>query len=136
MGTADKGDWQVGRRPQGVTDILHRRDTGGSAIRVRNMGPDEEDGKGPGQFSVQGCAKTHGEAAASWEGRDGRDLVIPLVGRSNEGGRDLPDTDINPPEAEYGRSVYCNAANSGPVRKGHQAAGRAGTPSVVGIDRG
>ena len=76
----------------------------------------------------------HGEAAAAREGREGWDLVLPFVGRSNEGGRDRLDTDVNPPEAEYGRSIYCDAADSRPVRKGHLAARRAGIPSVVGTD--
>ena len=48
LGAAGKGAWQGGRRPQVVTDILHRCDTGSSALWVGNMGSDEEDGKGPG----------------------------------------------------------------------------------------
>ena len=47
LGMAGKGIWQGGRRPQGVMDILHCRDTGGSALRVGNVGSDKEDGKGP-----------------------------------------------------------------------------------------
>ena len=104
MGTAGKSDWQVRRRPQGVTEILHGRDTGGSALRVGNMGSDEEDGKGLGQFSFQGCAESHGEASAAQEGRDVRDLVLSFIGGSNEGGRDCPDTDVNTPEAESAAS--------------------------------
>ena len=99
------------------------------------MGSDEEDGKGPGQFSVQGRAEVLGEAAAAREGRDGRDLVLTFIVGRNEGGRDRPDTDVNPPEVEYGRAIYCDAADSGPVQKGHQAAGRSGSPAVVGTDR-
>ena len=79
------------------------------------MGSDEEDGIDPGQFSVQGRAEAHGEAAAAREGRERRYLVLPFVDRSNEGGRDRPETDVNPPEAEYGRAIYCDAADSGPV---------------------
>ena len=116
----------------GVTNTLHRRDTGSSSLRVGNMGSDEEDGKGPGQFSFQGRAEDHGEAAVAQEGRD---LVLPFVGGSNEGGRDFPDTDVNPPEVEYGRAIYCDAADSEPVRKFHQAARRAGILVVVGTDR-
>ena len=59
----------------------------------------------------------------------------PFVGGSNEGGRDRPDTDFNPPEEEYGSAIYRDAADFGPVRKGHQAAGRAGSPEVVGTVR-
>ena len=96
------------------------------------MGSGEEDGIGPGQFSVQGRAEAHGVAASA---REIRYLVIPFVGSNNKGGRDRPGTDINPLEAEYGRAIYCDAADSGPVQKGHQAARRAGSPEVVGTDR-
>ena len=95
------------------------------------MGADSEDGEGPGLFSVQGRAEDHGEASAA---REGRELVLPFVGGSNEGDRDSLDTDINPTEAEYGCAIYCDAADSVPVRKGHLAARRAGILAVVGID--
>ena len=95
------------------------------------MGTDGEDGKGPGQFSVQGRTEAHGEAAAA---RERRDLVLPFAGESYEGGRDRSDSDVNPPEAEYGRAIYCDAADSGPVQKGRQVARRAGSPEVVVTD--
>ena len=38
-------------------------------------------------------------------------MVIPITGGSDEGGRDRSDSDLNPPEAEYGRTIYCNAEN-------------------------
>ena len=95
------------------------------------MGADSEDGEGPGKFSVQGRAEDHREAAAA---REGRDLVLTFVGGSNEVDRDGSDTDVNSPEAEYGCAIYCDSADSGPVRKGHPAARRAGSPAVVGTD--
>ena len=64
------------------------------------MSSDKEDGKGPGQFSVQGCAEAHGEAAAAREGQEVQDLLLPFVGGGIEGGRYRPDTEFNPPEAE------------------------------------
>ena len=79
------------------------------------MGSDEEDGKIPGQFSVQGRAESHREAAVVQEGRDRQDLVLAFVGKRNEGDRDRPDTDVNTSEAEYGRAIYCDAADSEPV---------------------
>ena len=82
--------------------------------------------KNPGHFSVQGCAEAHREAAAAREGQDGRDLVLPFVDGSNEGGRDRPDTYVNTSETEYSCTIYCNMAESEPVRKGHQADGRTG----------
>ena len=95
------------------------------------MGADSEDGEGPGQFSVQGCAVNHGEADAA---REGRELVLPFVGRINEVDRYGSDKYINPLEAEYDRRIYCDAADSGPVQKGHLAARRAGRSAVVGTD--
>ena len=95
------------------------------------MSTDNEDEKDPGHFSVQGRAEEYREAAAAWEGQD---LVLPFVGRSNEGGRDRLDTDVNPPEAEYGHAIYCDAANSGPLQKGHPAARCTGSLAVVGTD--
>ena len=64
--------------------------------------------------------------------KEGRDLVIPTPGRGTEGGRNGGDTDINYPEAEYGRAIYCDAADSGPMRTGHPAARSAGVLAVVG----
>ena len=100
-------------------------------IWVRNMGTDGKDGKGPGQFSVQGRAEAHREAAAT---RERRDLVLPFAGGSDEGGRDCWDSDVNPPKAECGRAIYCNAADYGPVRKGQPTARRTGSLAVVGTD--
>ena len=93
-------------------DILHFRNTGCFALRVGNMGTDNKDGKVPRQFSVQGRVEDHGEAAAAQEGRD---LLLPLIGRSNERGSNRSDMDVNPQEAEYGHAIYCDAADSGPV---------------------
>ena len=64
------------------------------------MGIDGEEGIGPGHFSVLGRAGALGEAAAA---RDRRDVVLLITGGSGEGGRDRSDSDVNPPEAEYGR---------------------------------
>ena len=41
------------------------------------MSTDGEDGKGPGQISVQSRAEAHVEVAAE---RERRDLVLPIVG--------------------------------------------------------
>ena len=112
--------------------VLHRRDTGCFALWVGDIGADGEDGEGFGHFLVQSCAEYHGEATAA---REGRDLVLPFVGGRNEGDRDGSDTDINPPEAEYGRAIYCDAADYGPVQKGHPASRRTGSSAVVVTNR-
>ena len=66
--------------------------------------------------------------------RERRDLVLPVIGGSNEGGRDFLDSDVNPPETEYSRAVYCDAPDSGPVQKVYPTARRRGSPEVVGTD--
>ena len=96
------------------------------------MGTDGEDGKGPGKFSVQGRAEAHEEATVALERKD---LVLPFVGGRDEGGRYCSDLDVNPPDAEYSRAIYCNTADYGPVQKGQPTAGRMGSLSVVGTDR-
>ena len=98
--------------PQGVTDLLHRHDTGGTNPRVRDLVIDGKNRKGPGNLSGQGHSEAHGETAAT---RDREDVVLPITGESDEGGRDSLDLDLNPLEAEYGRAIYCDAADSGPV---------------------
>ena len=95
------------------------------------MGTDSEDGEGPIQLSVKGRTEDHGESAAA---REGRAMVLPLFDGSNEGDRDGSDTDVNPPEAEGGRAIYCNADDYGPVRKGHPEARCAGSQAVVITD--
>ena len=40
--------------------------------------------------------------------------------------------DIYYTEAEYGRAIYCDAADSGPMRAGHSAARSVGVLEVVG----
>ena len=48
LGTAVQGSYQGGRRPKGVTGVLHCRDTGYFSLLVGYMGADSEDGEGPG----------------------------------------------------------------------------------------
>ena len=131
MGSSVKGARQGGSRPKGVAGVLHCSKPGSLALWVRDVGVNGAYGEGPGQFSVQGRKEDHGETAVATEGRE---LDIPAVGGSNEGYGNGGEKDINSPEAEYGRAIYCNAADSGPVQKGHPAARRAGVLAVVGTD--
>ena len=98
--------------PQGVTDLLHRHDTGGTNPRVRDLVIDGKNRKGPGNLSGQGRAEAHRETAVT---QDIRDLVLTITDGRYEGGRDRLNSDLNPLEAEYGRAIYCDAADSGPV---------------------
>ena len=114
MGTSVQGARQGGCGLKGVKGVLYRRDTGCFALWVGDVGSDGEDGEEPGQFSVHGRAEDLGEAATA---REGQELLLPFVGVSNEGDRDGLNTDVNPPEAEYGSAIYCDVANSGPMQK-------------------
>ena len=45
----------------------------------------------------------------------GWDLVVPAFGGVNRGSRLRWDQKVGHKEAEHGRSVYCDATNSGPL---------------------
>ena len=61
-----------------------------------DLGVYGKNGKGPGHLSGQGNAEAHGETAAT---RERREVVLPITGGSNEGGRDRLYPDLNPLEA-------------------------------------
>ena len=61
-------------------------------------------------------------------------MVLPVPGGGYKGGRDRADLDIDPPEAEHGRAIYCNAADSGSVRGGSKTVGGTGPKEMVGVD--
>ena len=132
LGTVITGDRQGGSRPEGVAGVLHRNDSGGLSIWVRDVGINVEDGEGLGKFPVQVCKEDHGQTAAA---KEGKELDIPAVGGNHEGDENGEDMDLNSLEAEYGHAIHCNAADSGPMRTGHRAARRVGVSSVVVTDR-
>ena len=45
------------------------------------------------------------------------------------------DSDIDPPDAEHGRTIYCDAADYGPMRGGSKTDGCTVPKAVVGADR-
>ena len=96
-----------------------------------DVGHNADDGEGPRQFPVQGREEDNRKTTSV---KEGRDMDIPTAGGGSEGGRNGGDTDINYPEAEYGQAIYCNAADSGPMRAGHPAARHAGVSAVLGTD--
>ena len=61
-------------------------------------------------------------------------MVLPVPGGGDEGGRDRADLEIDPPESEHGRAIYCDTADSGPVRGGSKTAGDTGPKEMVGAD--
>ena len=42
-------------------------------------------------------------------------MVLTADDGSNEVDKDGWDSDVNPPEAEYGRAIYCDATDYGPM---------------------
>ena len=66
--TSVMGDQQGGSRPEVVAGVLHRSDSGGLALWVRDVGVNVADGEGTGQFPVQDCKEDHGKIAAVQEG--------------------------------------------------------------------
>ena len=129
MGKFVTGAMKGGSRPKGVAGVLHRSDSGGLALWILDVGIKYADVEEPGKFPVQGREEDHGEIAAA---KEGQDMNITADGGNNEGNGNGGDTDLNSPEAEYGRAIHCNTADSGPMRTVHLAARRAGVSAVVG----
>ena len=61
-------------------------------------------------------------------------VVLPVPYGGDEGGGDCADSDINPPEEEHSRAIYCDAADSVPVQGGSKTAGCKGPKAVLGAD--
>ena len=76
------------------------------------VGPHKEDGVSPGCLPGQGCKAVNRETASPGEGWA---MVLPVPGGGNEGGGDHADSDVDPSEAEHGRAIYSDAADSGPM---------------------
>ena len=112
LGTFGAGAGKGGGVPESVTEFLYCRDTAGPPLRGGNVGPDAEDGVSLGRLPGQGCKAPNREATSP---REGWAVVLPISGGSNEGGGRRADQDVDPSEAEYGRAIYCDATNSGPM---------------------
>ena len=96
------------------------------------MGSDEKYGVRPRRLSEQGSNDVNGE---TYPPRERWAVILPVPGGGDEGGRDHADLDIDPPETEHGREIYCDAADSGPMREGSKTAGCTGPKVVVVVDR-
>ena len=76
------------------------------------MVPDPLDGAGPNQIPAHGHATDHQEAAEMegvWE------MVISSAGGSDGGGGLQGYRGLHHEEVEYGRAIYCDANDSGPL---------------------
>ena len=106
------GSGTGGSRPEGIEDLLYSGIPGGPPLWGGDLGPNSKDGEGSGQFLVQGREEDHWEATAA---KERRELGIPTAGGGNEGSGNGGDMDIHNMEAEYGRAIYCDATDSGPM---------------------
>ena len=61
-------------------------------------------------------------------------MVLPVPGGGDEGGGDGADPGVDPSEAEHGRAIYCNAADSGPLQGGGETDGETFSKEMVGGD--
>ena len=62
----------------------------------------------------------------------GREMGVHLSGGGERGGRVWADGNLHSAKAEYGRTVYSNANDYGPVQGGREEAGGTGRDAVVG----
>ena len=76
------------------------------------MGPDPPDGAGPEHIPEQVHNTYHWEAS---EAEGGGWVGISSDVGSNGGGGLLGDLGLHHEEVEYGRSIYCDATDSGPL---------------------
>ena len=61
-------------------------------------------------------------------------MVLPFPGGGDEEGGDRADSDVDPSEADHGRAIYFDVADSGPLRGGGETAGDTGPNEMVGAD--
>ena len=58
-------------------------------------------------------------------------MVLPLPGGGSKRGGCSEGQDIDPPETEYGRAIYCDEADSGALRGGGEKMGDTSPIAVV-----
>ena len=126
------GSGTGGSGPGDVEGLLYSGSPGGPHLWGGDLGLHPEDGEGPGQFSFQGREDDHWKETSE---KEIRELGIPTAGGGKEGSGNGGDTDIHNTEAEYGRAIYCDATDYGPMRAGHSAARSASVLAVVGAGR-
>ena len=121
----DKG----GGEDTGVRIFLQSRCPVGVSLLSGDMGGYPPHGTVPGGFTRPGGAATTREASTE---EAGWDMGVHLGGGGKIGGGVLDDGDLHLAKAEYGRTVYCDTTDSGPVQGGGEEAGGTGRDTVVG----
>ena len=92
------------------------------------MGGYPPHGTGPGEFQILGGSAT--ERADSMA-EDGRKVGVHPGGGCKSRGRVLADGNLHSVKAEYGRAVYLDVINYGPMQSGGEEAGGTGGDVVV-----
>ena len=95
------------------------------------MGGDPDNGASTERIHPWGGEMDYRKATAE---REGWEVVLPLTGGGHEGSGAHGRPNVNKQKAENGRSVYCYATTSGPLRGGNAERGGAGNNEVVGPD--
>ena len=127
---ADEDPRLGGGQPEGIRYVFQGGHACVVAFRVGDVGPDPPHVTGPVQFSEQGHMEDHRET--SEEGGVGG-MGIPTVGNSYGGGGIRGDRGLHPKKAEYGRAIYYEAKDSGPLQAIGTEAGSLYFSEVVGI---
>ena len=109
---ADRDRLEGGQGPDVSRQCKNSVTLSGPPLRGGDVGPHKEDGVSPGRLPGQGCKAFNRETASPGEGWM---VVIPVPGGGDEGGGDRADSNVDPSEAEHGRAIYCDAADSGPM---------------------
>ena len=95
------------------------------------MGPHKEDGVSPRRLPGKICKAVNRDTASPVEVWA---MLLPVLGAGEEGVGDREYSDLYPSEAEHGRAIYCDAANSGILRGGSETAGGTCPKEMVGAD--
>ena len=123
-------DPEKGRgKAAGVRIFLQIRCPVGVALWCVDVGGYPSYGTGPGGVPRPGGVATD-EADTTAE--VGWEMGLNLVGGGKRGGRDRANGNLYSEKAEYGRAVYCDADDSGPVSGGREEVGGTGMDEVVG----
>ena len=95
-----------------VREFFQGGDPGGIVVLGGNVGTNPQDGSGLEYFSIQVSTRAYREAAKEMGIQE---LGTPLIVRGNGGSRLRGDWGIRHEESKYGRTVYCDATDSGPL---------------------
>ena len=106
LGTSGKDSGTGGSQFKGLGDVFQGSSVGGTLIWVVDVGADTPHGTDPRKLAAQDFHADNGEAEKA---TGGRELGFPTSSDINIGGRFLEYGSLCYEEAEYDRTVYCDA---------------------------